>query len=124
MSEAEFDLFLGYHVEGSEPLFSFTFEQYKDGLAADTRGTANPSVMDKPYWKYVISQGKGARNVRETLSHDPMFQNIVSEHRGPEWCFERYGMTFTRIPDGRLICIGGEHEDLNNMDYCVYNGEY
>ncbi|KAL8822903.1 MAG: hypothetical protein Q9191_006374 [Dirinaria sp. TL-2023a] len=119
--EGEFDLFLGYHSQGSDALFRFTPAQYKDGLAADTRGTANPSVMEKPYWKYVISRMEGASEVRETLSHDPFFQNIVSEHRGPQWCFDRYGMTFTRIPDGRLICIGGAHGGVDNPDHCVYN---
>ncbi len=37
------------------------------------------------------------------------------------WCFDRFGQTLTRLPDGRFIEIGGEHEDFYDPDFCIYN---
>ena len=31
------------------------------------------------------------------------------------------GATRTPHPDGRVICIGGEHEDYYDPDFCIYN---
>lgn len=39
----------------------------------------------------------------------------------PVWSFERFGISCTRMPDGRTIYIGGEHEDWYDPDYYVYN---
>ena len=36
-------------------------------------------------------------------------------------CFSRFGMSFTELPDGRFIQIGGEHEDFYDPDFCIYN---
>jgi hypothetical protein len=36
---------------------------------------------------------------------------------GPIWTFERYGRTQTELPDGRVVCIGGEHEDYYDPDF-------
>lgn len=40
---------------------------------------------------------------------------------GPVWCFDRFGQTRTALPDGRVICIGGEHEDYYDPDFHIYN---
>jgi hypothetical protein len=40
---------------------------------------------------------------------------------GPIWTFERYGATRTELSDGRIICIGGEHEDYYDPDFHIYN---
>jgi hypothetical protein len=39
----------------------------------------------------------------------------------PIWCFSRFGMTLTRLPDGRALFIAGEHEDFYDPDFCIYN---
>ncbi len=39
----------------------------------------------------------------------------------PRWCFIRFGMSQTVMPDGRIICIGGEHEDFYDVDFFIYN---
>ena len=31
------------------------------------------------------------------------------------------GASRTELPDGRTICIGGEHEDFYDQDFCIYN---
>jgi hypothetical protein len=30
-------------------------------------------------------------------------------------------MTRTRLPDGRVVCVAGEHEDYYDPDFCIYN---
>lgn len=42
-------------------------------------------------------------------------------HLTPRWCFSRFGMSQTIMPDGRIICIGGEHEDWYDYDFYIYN---
>ena len=116
-------MFDGYRVGEADDLFTFTPEQYQDGLAAGTHGTANPSLMNKPYWKYLIRHGLSAWSARRSLAGNSCFADIVSETKGPEWCFQRFGSTFTKLPDGRLIIIGGEHEDFYDPDFYIYNGE-
>lgn len=33
----------------------------------------------------------------------------------------RFGQSVTRLPDGRIVQIGGEHEDHYDPDFCIYN---
>jgi len=37
------------------------------------------------------------------------------------WCFDRFGKSETMLPDGRVIHIGGEHEDYYDPDFLIYN---
>jgi len=39
----------------------------------------------------------------------------------PVGCAQRFGQSLTRLPDGRIIQIGGEHEDSYDPDFCIYN---
>ncbi|CAF4387616.1 unnamed protein product, partial [Adineta steineri] len=81
-------------------------------------GTTNPTLMEKPFWKYKIS------NLHLTAYHARQLNNEhnnFNETDRPVWCFTRLGMTQTYLPDGRLICIGGEHEDGYDPDFQIYN---
>ena len=49
------------------------------------------------------------------------FKVPMNREDGPIWTFERYGATRTELPDGRVICIGGEHEDYYDPDFHIYN---
>ena len=40
---------------------------------------------------------------------------------GPIWTFDRMGATCTVLLDGRIICVGGEHEDFYDPDFFIYN---
>jgi hypothetical protein len=33
----------------------------------------------------------------------------------------RFGQSITCLPDGRVVQIGGEHEDYYDPDFCIYN---
>jgi hypothetical protein len=37
------------------------------------------------------------------------------------WCFDRFGKSETSLPDGRVVHIGGEHEDFYDPDFFIYN---
>ena len=78
-------------------------------------GRTNPEQMRMAYWEWMIRSMRDPVFIREELGLD--------ELRGsdPDWCFERYGRTRTRMPDGRMICIAGEHEDFYDPDFCIYN---
>src|SRR5262249_3800363 len=43
------------------------------------------------------------------------------EDRQPIWCAQRFGQSLTFLPDGRVVQIGGEHEDWYDPDFCIYN---
>jgi hypothetical protein len=113
---------------GVDP-FRITLDQYLADHNGKTRGTANPSVMDKPFWKYMIARGGSAYSARQLF---PDKEGLAKEGEieyvkypdwppGPVWCFDRFGGTVTKLPDGRFVHIGGEHEDFYDPDFCIYN---
>lgn len=109
-----------YNLErGTEDLFQISSSEYTAGRNADVRGTANPSLIDKPFWKYMIRLGGDAYSARMSFKtpEDPCADvHLV-------WCFGRFGATRTKLPDGRIVCIGGEHEDPYDPDFYIYNGK-
>ncbi|KAK4693791.1 hypothetical protein P7C71_g3665, partial [Lecanoromycetidae sp. Uapishka_2] len=116
--QAELKLFEGYKFgDGVDHQFKVTSSEYAAHQYADVRGTANPSLMDKLFWKHMIAVGGGAYGARKTFddSTDPF------EDAKPVWCFNRFGSTRTKLPDGRIVCIGGEHEDFYDPDFYIYN---
>ncbi|KAK0623763.1 hypothetical protein B0T14DRAFT_517016 [Immersiella caudata] len=77
--------------------------------------TSNPTRMNKPFWKYMIAKGDEAYHAYSMLDLDH------PSCAGPTWCFDRFGRTATWLPDGRIVFIGGEHEDGYDPDFCIYN---
>lgn len=71
--------------------------------------------MTNPVWVWLIEQGLSAYSANET------FDGPRSEEAGPCWSWARYGRTDTTLPDGRVIRIGGEHEDSYDPDFYIYN---
>ena len=114
------DVIKGYRRKEAEELFQITREQYIADRKASTRGTANPSVMNNPFWMSQIGPG-GLRawdaRIAFGNAEDPW---AASED--PVWCFRRFGATSTKLSDGRVVYIGGEHEDHYDPDFCIYNG--
>ncbi|MEL7089634.1 MAG: hypothetical protein AAGL98_14530, partial [Planctomycetota bacterium] len=57
-----------------------------------------------------------------TLPRDLVAQSASRAHpAGPFWSWERFGQTRTVLDDGRIVCVGGEHEDWYDPDFCIYN---
>lgn len=94
-------------------------------------GAANPERMNLEYWEAMV------RNEAEvpTMQADEQdgaelgsyphrvraYFGMEGDYSIPIWTFNRMGATRTPHPDGRLICIGGEHEDYYDPDFCIYN---
>ena len=49
----------------------------------------------------------------------PLYRRPAKE--APIWCAQRFGQSLTLLPDGRVVQIGGEHEDSYDPDFCIYN---
>lgn len=99
--------------------YCITREQYLDGRDAKTYGTANPSLMNKPFWLVMIEHGDNAWSARRAFNDGATFKEGVAHI--PVWCFDRFGQTSTQLPDGRIVLIGGEHEDWYDPDFAIYN---
>jgi ankyrin repeat protein len=76
-------------------------------------GLSNPESIDNPAWNEMIRTMISAQAARDQLS--------VESTSYPSWCFDRFGMSLTLLPDGRAVHIGGEHEDFYDPDFCIYN---
>jgi hypothetical protein len=70
--------------------------------------------MNIPFWQAMVRAGCNAYQPRKQF-------NDMNLSAGPLWCFDRFGMSFTALPDGRFVQIGGEHEDYYDPDFCIYN---
>lgn len=79
-------------------------------------GTANPTRMDNEFWHHMVRTGERAVDARREF--EPKRDSCVDD---PIWCFNRFGPTRTPLPDGTVVCIGGEHEDYYDPDFCIYN---
>ena len=108
----------GYRQTKAGDLFQISRHQYVANRKANVRGTANPSIMNNPSWIYQVGpKGLSALDARTFFGID---ENPLLY---PVWSFVRWGATRTKLPDGRLICIGGAHEDYYDPDFYIYNGK-
>jgi hypothetical protein len=78
-------------------------------------GTANPERMQMTFWEHMVRSSEGPCHIRNVLKVP------FSEEDGPIWTFDRMGATRTTLPDGRVVCVGGEHEDFYDPDFYIYN---
>lgn len=77
-------------------------------------GDANPQLMNFPFWRAMVGHGESAYAAREQFGEEWLEDGAV-------WCYSRFGQSFNELPDGRVIEIGGEHEDYYDPDFCIYN---
>jgi hypothetical protein len=78
-------------------------------------GQANPTKLDNPLWHWMVRTRWSAYQANEILKGPSPFDS------GPMWCFDRFGQSETTLPDGRVVHIGGEHEDHYDPDFFIYN---
>jgi ankyrin repeat protein len=90
-------------------------EQYLSGKNRRF-GTANPEIMTVEFWHAMVRSSATAWTARTNFDD---VENAVGDKA--VWCFQRFGRTITQLPDGRIIQIGGEHEDYYDPDFCIYN---
>ena len=77
-------------------------------------GNANPQIMNFPFWRAMVTSGQSAYHARVHFDQGRLDDEAV-------WCFDRFGKSFTVLPDRRVIEIAGEHEDYYDPDFCIYN---
>lgn len=77
--------------------------------------TGNPTCVSNPVWCWLVRTRLSAYHANEKL------RGASSFNAGPMWCFDRSGQTETKLPDGRVVHIGGEHEDFYDPDFYIYN---
>jgi len=80
--------------------------------------------MNNPVWEWLIrSQLEGKWLVRSEI------ETYWSKHLlgpaactdSPRWMFQRNWQSSTTLADGRVVLIGGEHEDSYDPDFYIYN---
>lgn len=107
-------------------------------------GNANPERMRLAFWEWMIRGEENPSTDEEKsgladlglMMRDGKLKSGCGPYRardffkvplnredGPIWTFERYGATRNELPDGRVVCIGGEHEDSYDPDFCIYNDD-
>jgi ankyrin repeat protein len=88
-------------------------EEYQAGKQPRA-GRSNPEEMCIPFWRAMVQSGCYAYPARKQYDD-------THEMNSPVWCFARFGCSFTELPDGRFVQVGGEHEDSYDPDFCIYN---
>lgn len=78
-------------------------------------GVRNPEPIDEPFWIAMIRAGVPA------YSAGMKYAAPLTCPRLPIWSAHRFGQSVTRLPDGRFVQVGGEHEDFYDADFCIYN---
>jgi hypothetical protein len=100
-------------------------------------GAANPERMQLPFWEWMIrgeDQSRTEDDETDIIMRDGKLKSPYGPYRardlfnvplvredGPIWTFDRMGATRTELSDGRIVCIGGEHEDWYDPDFHIYN---
>jgi hypothetical protein len=92
-------------------------------------GATHPERVENELWEQSIRRKGTGYWLRKhlgigfegTCGHNFAHSAYRDATPGPYWSWERFGRTSTRLPDGRIIHIAGEHEDFYDSDFCIYN---
>lgn len=78
-------------------------------------GERNPEKINSDVWQWLAkSKLSGYSSTQKMNGPDPY-------KAGPTWSFDRFGQSQTKLPDGRIVFISGEHEDHYDPDFYIYN---
>lgn len=113
-SDADQRVLLGLEQSGEAALEAVTADEFRRSFAP-RYGERNPDRMRVPFWEAMIRCGYSAY---QAIRWFEVERGVLG---GPVWCAERFGQSLTRLPDGRAVQIGGEHEDAYMPDFCIYN---
>jgi ankyrin repeat protein len=105
---------LGFPAEPKVYELNVSRDEYRTG-SARRFGKSNPEQMNDPFWLAMIQSGVNA--YAAALKYEGK-RPLEGE---PVWCADRFGQSWTLMEDGRIILVGGEHEDSYDPDFCIYN---
>lgn len=105
-------LLIGFGETSEDPLLDISVDQFRSGRSRRF-GNANPEPIEEPFWEAMIRAGLSGYEGAQICNS--------SNTTHPVWCANRFGQSLTRLPNGRVIQIGGEHEDSYDEDFCIYN---
>jgi ankyrin repeat protein len=105
---------VGLPSEPDPTLVTATPDEFRRAATRRFGGT-NPERMNEPFWDSMIRSGLNAYGARK------MFVGESKLRPPPVWCAQRFGQSLTFLADGRVVQIGGEHEDWYDPDFCIYN---
>ena len=93
-------------------------------------GTKNPEPVDNGLWEQAVRHDwtgsrlghhlgpeLAAKQGRSNFAHST-YRDATP---GPFWSWSRLGRTSTVLADGRIVHVGGEHEDFYDVNFCIYN---
>jgi hypothetical protein len=130
---------LGLPIESDPDLLARTPRCEFERVPTAAFGTSNPHPMNEPFWIAMIRSGCPAWTARtrcgaddrvpqerlccttSALKHAAVATFMAGDRPEPIWCANRFGQSFTFLPDGRAVLVGGEHEDSYDVDFCIYN---
>jgi ankyrin repeat protein len=107
-------MLLGLEADSDEALLDISASEYRSGRARRF-GRQNPERIVEPFWLGMIRSGISGYQAAQ------LFHDEAETRDGPVWCAQRFGQSITFLPDGRIVQIGGEHEDFYDPDFCIYN---
>jgi ankyrin repeat protein len=105
---------LGFDPDADDDLLNVSLSEFLNGRLRRF-GVSNPEKMIDAFCEGMIRTGISAYQAAELYEHTP------DASRAPVWCAQRFGQSITLLPDGRIIQVGGEHEDSYDSDFCIYN---
>jgi len=105
---------VGLRPDPDAQLLTATADEFR---RAPTRryGVRNPEAIDEPFWIAMIRAGVPA------YTAGVKYGAPLTCPRQPIWAAHRFGQSVTRLPDGRFVQVGGEHEDFYDADFCIYS---
>lgn len=105
---------LGLPSDPDIDLLDVTVEAFLEGRERRF-GRCNPERQDSPFRIAMIRAGVSAYEAAG------QYGNAAGRSDSPVWCAKRFGQSITFLPDGRIVQVGGEHEDSYDPDFCIYN---
>jgi ankyrin repeat protein len=104
---------LGFEPEPSPLLFDASSDDFREQWRPRF-GISNPQKIEGKFYEEMVRSGINAFQASQLFC-----ATVEAGH--PIWCAQRYGQSICSMPDGRIIQIGGEHEDYYDDDFCIYN---
>eukprot|EP00750_Incisomonas_marina_P003619 INCI13286.1.p1 GENE.INCI13286.1~~INCI13286.1.p1 ORF type:complete len:332 (-),score=75.92 INCI13286.1:102-1097(-) len=111
----------GAHIECSE-------EDFAAGRAR-RYGESNPQLVRNNFQLAMVRSQASAWEARHRFHANAVDDDnddddetwTRGDSRTTVFSFDRLGRSCTELPDGRLVFVGGAHEDSSDPDFCIYN---